>query len=878
VTSSHPASRGRVATYRWQLTPDRGFAAVTEAIPSLTELGISHLYLSPVAEAVPGSQHGYDVTDPTHLRDELGGRAGFERLTSACRAAGVQLLVDIVPNHLAAHEANPWWWDVLRLGAASRYAAVFDIDWSSAQPLVLPVLADHYGRELEAGRLRLSEREAGDGVLAVRYGDRSFPLRPEAEGAILAQVARDADDDVLGVAARVLARAEGPTADLDGRDADLRVAERLVRDRRSQPATRAALTAELRAIEADPDRLDLVLARQHHRLARWTVGDAELDYRRFFDVDALAATRMEVPFAFDLLHELPADLLALDVVDGLRVDHIDGLADPAAYLGDLRELAGAEAWLLVEKILRPDEELPPWPVAGTTGYEVADLIGGWLTDPEGGARLTEAWAERTGERRSYTEVAQGARREVLASGFAADLERVVDSLHEVCRARRRHRDHTRAALRTALAEVAVHLERYRTYVAPDGQASDPDHAALARAIAGARAAAPELDGELWDLVAGVLTGELGGDAESQVVTRFQQLTGPVAAKGEEDTALYRWCPLPHRCEVGADPARPTTSAARWHEAAGEAQRRWPARLTTISTHDSKRSADARARLAALTVDPQVTMEALDAWWAAVEPVRGSVDPATGWLLFHTLVAGWPLDESRAWTVVEKSVREAAVRTSWTAPDERFELDLRRLVTDAVSPGPAEQIVDRLCALVADAADTAALAQLLVQLLAPGVPDLYQGAEGWDRSLVDPDNRRPPDPTRRADLVRAAAAVAAPEAWSDTGHRAAGLPRTIVLRQALAARRRHAAAVGVGPAGAYVALDATGGDAERVLAFGRGEPAALVVVVARPPISPLEAAIDLPGGDWTDVFTTTTASGRVEVDKLLHAFPVALLER
>jgi (1->4)-alpha-D-glucan 1-alpha-D-glucosylmutase len=848
-------------------------------VPALAELGVSHLYLSPVAEAVPGSQHGYDVTDPTRLRDELGGRAGFEQLTAACRDAGLSLLVDIVPNHLAAHEANPWWWDVLRLGAASRYASVFDIDWSSSHPLVLPVLGDHYGRELEAGRLRLVEHEHGDGVLAVRYADRSFPLRPEAEGAILAQVARDADNDVLGVAARVLARAEGPTADLDERDADLRVAERLVRERRTHPATRAALTAELRAIEADPDRLDLVLARQHHRLARWTVGDAELDYRRFFDVDSLAATRMDVPFAFDLVHTLPAELLAIDVVDGLRVDHVDGLADPAAYLADLRALAGDETWLVVEKILRPDEELPPWPIAGTTGYEVADLLGGWLTDPAGADLLVAGWAQRTGEDRSYDEVAKEARREVLASGFAADLERVVDVLRDVCLARRRHRDHTRAALRTALVEVAAHLDRYRTYVAPGGIVSNAEGGALADALAGARAAAPDLDAELWDLVGGVLRGELRGEAEAQVVTRFQQLTGPVAAKGEVDTALYRWCPLPHRCEVGADPARPTTSADRWHADAADAQQRWPERLTTLSTHDTKRSADARARLAALTIDGEATLAAFDVWWSTLEAARGGVDLGTGWLVFHALVAAWPLDEERAWTVVQKSVREAGLRTSWISPDDAFEADLHGLVAAALGAGPPPRIVEDLCAQVADAADAGALAQLLVQLLAPGVPDLYQGAEAWDRSLVDPDNRRPPDPIRRDELLGAAAAVPAPDAWVDPDHRAAGLPRTIVVRRALEVRRRHPGSVGPGPAGGYSPLAVAGADAARVLAFGRGAPTEVVVIVARPDGGDhVDATVGLPDGDWTNVFTSHSVSGSAEVSKLLDAFPVALLER
>jgi (1->4)-alpha-D-glucan 1-alpha-D-glucosylmutase len=517
----------RVATYRWQLEPGRGFAEAADAVADLAALGVSHLYLSPLAEAVPGSTHGYDVTDPTRPRDELGGAEGFAELTAACRSVGLHLLVDIVPNHLAAHETNAWWWDLLRMGPASAYAEVFDVDWSSSDPLLLPVLGDHYGRELEAGRIRLEEGRDPGRLIVIRYADRTFPVRPESEGAILAEVARRLDDDVLGVAARLLAAAERSTVDASARAADLAVAERTARVRLDQPGGTAALAAELDAISADPDRLDLVLARQHHRLARWAIGDAELGYRRFFDVDALAATRMDGPAAFDLVHRLALELVADPAVDGLRVDHVDGLVDPAAYLSTLRQLAGPDAWLLVEKILRADEALPAWPVAGTTGYEVAELLGGWLTDPAGAAALQAGWAERVGDEQSYREVALDARREVLTAGFATDLSRVVDALQEVCRHRRRHRDHARAALHAAVFQLALHTPTYRTYVVPAGVGggevgiTDADRAVISAAVAGAKAAAPELDPELLDLVASVLTGTLSGEAEATVVARFQ---------------------------------------------------------------------------------------------------------------------------------------------------------------------------------------------------------------------------------------------------------------------------------------------------------------------------------------------------------------------
>lgn len=876
--SARPA--GRVATYRWQLEPNRGFAAAADAAPALARLGVSHLYLSPLAEAVPGSSHGYDVTDPTEVREALGGREGFTALADACRSAGLSLVLDIVPNHLATHEANPIWWDVLRLGEGSRWSGVLDIDWASSGDLVLPVLGDHYGRELEAGTLVLTRGDRPDRVMVVRHHERAFPLRPEAEGAILAEVARGADDDVLGVAARLLARAERPGELAAERDADLVVAGRTVIGRLADPAVTAALDAELAAITADPDRLDLVLQRQHYRLARWTVADAEVDYRRFFDVDSLIATRMEGPETFDLLHRLPAELLALDVVDGLRVDHVDGLADPAAYLAALRSLAGPEAWLLVEKIVRSDEPLPPWPIAGTTGYEVAELLGAWSTDPVGAEVICRGWAERVGETQTYGEVALAARREVLHSGFVADLDRVVDVFRAVCWSRRRHRDHTRDALRAAIAEVAVHLPRYRTYVAPDaapGDAVTSDDLAVVHAtVSTAKAAAPDLDPELFDLLAAVLTGAFTGEAERLVVIRFQQLSGPLAAKGEEDTALYRWLPLPHRCEVGSDPGRPTATAQDWHAACVDAQVAWPERMTTLSTHDTKRSADARARLAAFTAAPDALLGAFDLWWATVGGPGSAVDARTGWLTFHALAAAWPIDADRAWPAIRKSVREAGLVTTWTRPDEAVEAELEALVSLGLDDPAAAGLVQRLVEAHEEPAAILALAQLLAQLLAPGVPDLHQGAERWDRSLVDPDNRRWPDDGGRADWVAAAVATDAAQSWADAPLRRAGLPRAIVVHRALQARRRHHDAVGA--SGAYGAVAVVGTEADHVLAFTRGAAPTLMVVVARPSVTERDADVLLPDGQWTDVFTGASSSGRVGIDKVLAAFPVALLER
>ncbi len=901
-TSSVPL----VATYRWQLTVEDDLAAAAAAVGDLARLGVSHLYLSPIAEAVPGSKHGYDVTDPTRVRAELGGEQALAELAAAAHEAGLGLVVDVVPNHLAAHPANPWWWDVLRLGRSSAWAPAFDIDWDPpkrelAERVLLPILADHYGRALEAGELTVGEGGAPGRLLVVRYHEHELPLSPAATAVVLGRAAQAAGDDVLAAMARLAGRVgtAPPGAALTSESsADLAVAERLALARMDEPRVAAALSAELGRLARDADGLDALLDGQHYRLAYWRTAATELDYRRFFDIDTLVATRVERPWVHDAVHALPLRLWRDGLVDGLRVDHVDGLRDPAATLERLAgAVTGARIW--VEKILRREEALPDWPVAGTTGYEVADLIGAWSTDPDGARQLEAAWRARTGEDRDFAAVSLECRRAVLGSSLAADVERLTEVAVRVCEARRRHRDHPRAALRAALVELAAHAPGYRSYVRFLGEdaevpvVSDADRGFVAAAVAGL-CSAPDVDPELVDLLADVLVGRLRGPDEAELVARFQQLTGPVAAKGEEDTALYRYLPLPHRCEVGADPGRPTLDAAGWHAAAEVAQLNWPERLCTLGTHDTKRSSDVRARLAALTTHPGAVVEAFDAWceaWAgAMGPAAaGLVDAGSAWLAFHALVGAAPASAGRVVAAVRKSLREANLRTSWTDPDEEFEQAVERIL---VASGPrgdpaVAASLDALVAAVTDPGRALSLASVVLAAMAPGVPDLYQGAEGWDLSLVDPDNRRPVDAARRSALVSAAGRLGLDEVWRDPAARADGVARAVVLARVLGARREHAAAVGPGPAGAYRPLVVEGADAVRVLAFARGDPEELVAVVARPGPHlrvPADASVELPPGSWREVLWVGAVvagggrgrAGRFELASL--PVPVALLER
>ena len=669
-----------VATYRWQLTPENGFDAAAAAVPDLAALGVSHLYLSPIAEAVPGSTHGYDVVDPTVVRTEIGGEDGLRRLATTCREHGLGLVIDVVPNHLAAHPANPWWWDVLRLGRHSRWSVVFDVDWDPPkrelrETILLPVLGDHYGRELEAGTLQV-ERGEGDGrLLVVRYHDKNFPMSPASTAAVLAGAARRAGDDVLGVAARVLRSVEDATVDLDARDADLLVAERTTQARLADTVTSgAALDEELAALNTDVDRLDAVLDnQQHYRLARWRVGPAELDYRRFFDVDSLAATRIERRDVFEAIHALPLRLAADGVVDGLRIDHVDGLPtrrlprSPAARLPD-------DAWLVVEKILRPGEELPErWPVDGTTGYEVADLLGAWLTDPHGANELVTTWRGAVGEHREYADVADEGRRLVLTTSLAADVERVTDGLVRVCEGRRRHRDHARAALRDAVIEVAANAPAYRSYVRfedddPARPVASPEDEAFVHAPSRAPVARrPTSTPSCSSCCSRCCSAGYEARQRPRWPGASSSSPGPWRRRARRTPPSTAGC----RCRTGARSA-PSRRSRRSMPPPGTppraaAQSTWPRRMTTLSTHDTKRAADVRARLAVLTTVPDEVVAAWSSWWSAA--ADGVVEPRDAWLVFHTLVGAHPLPRDRAWPVVEKSLREAKLRTSWTAVDD-----------------------------------------------------------------------------------------------------------------------------------------------------------------------------------------------------------------
>ena len=789
------------ATYRVQLHAGFTFDHARAIVPYLAELGVSHLYTSPVLQAAPGSTHGYDVVDHGRVSFELGGEAGFERLTDALRAHGMGLVLDIVPNHMAITEENRWWWDVLEHGPASRFAGFFDVEWGPRNAVVLPVLPDD-----DVGVIHLVADE--DRAL-IAVGDRRFPLAP---------------------------------------------------------ATRPPMT-EIAAINADTDRLEALLAKQHYRLASWRAGFDDLNYRRFFDVNSLIGLRVEDPAVFEATHRLILGWVGEGRVDGLRVDHPDGLRDPAAYLARLRAAAPG-AWIVVEKILSGDERLPAdWPVDGTTGYRFANLATGLFVDPTGEAPMSAAWASVAEVGPDWDDVVAGARAEVLASSLGSDVNRLTDLFATLS-------DAERVPLREAVREVAARLPVYRTYLtASPGHVPTDDARLITRAVAAATDARPDLDPQIFELLGRVLRLEVDDPDAVELAMRFQQLTPAAMAKGVEDTAFYRHYRLVALNEVGGDPGRFGTDVPTFHRHMEAAALESPAGMLALSTHDTKRSAYVRARLALLSEDPDAWRDAVDRLSGASEAHRRGPTTADAYLFFQTVIGAWPIDADRAAAYLRKASREAKLCTSWVVPDADYEAALESFVRGSLTDARFLAVVEQVVAPLVDAGHRAALGQLALQLTAPGVPDIYQGSELWELTLVDPDNRRPVDYDARRRMLVDARGLDAASAWA---RRADGTPKLWLIRHALDLRRRHEAAF----SGAYRLIVAEGALAGCVVAFERAEEVIAVVprLVRRVErFGWADTRLSLPAGRWRNL-DETIHGGAIELATLLHEFPVALLER
>ncbi len=887
-----------LATYRLQLQPSFGFDDAAALAPYLAALGVTHVYTSPILQAAPGSTHGYDVVDHSQVNEELGGAQAHARMCDAFATAGLGQVLDIVPNHMAITTGNTWWADVLENGPSSRWAGHFDVDWEGPESklrnmVLIPVLADHYGRVLERGDLVL---ERGGGAFAVHYFEHRFPVSPATFGLPLSLAAADlaatgqGDDDELEFLAAAFTALPPATAtdalSARNRHRDKEVLKRaLSRLCSERPEVAATVDAAVAHINAEPDLLDSLLERQNYRLAYWRTAGRELDYRRFFDITSLAGLRMEDPQVFADTHALVLAWVADGVVDGLRIDHPDGLRDPEAYLARLRQEAPG-AWVVVEKILEGDEALPRrWPVDGTTGYDVLNHLGGIFVDPAGEEPLSAAYTDFTGESTDWEEVAHTKKHLVMGEVLVADLNRLTHLLVAVCEASRRYRDFTRHELHEVLIETIAAFGVYRTYVRPGQEIADDDEAHLSAALKAATARRNDLDPELFQLLGRVLRGDLEGLAAAALLLRFQQVTGPVMAKAIEDTAFYSFSRLVSLNEVGGDPSRFGIGPDDLHDILTARQQNWPSAMSASSTHDTKRSEDVRARIALLSEIPDDFARVARRWSQANERHRttladGLVGPDRNleWLLYQTLVGAWPLSVERLVPYAEKATREAKVHTSWTDPDPAYDDAVRHFVEQMLADDGFVASLEAFVAPLIPLGRVNALGAQLVKLTAPGVPDLYQGSEVWDLSLVDPDNRRPVDFAERARLLAGLdrASLEDIEQGADQG-----LAKLHATRVALGVRRRLPDAFGPGPSGRYRALMPAGEAGGHVFAFSRGGVVAVVVprlVVGLDQRGGWgDTSVELPFGHWrNELAGGAVTGGAVSLEALLGTFPVALL--
>lgn len=879
------------ATLRLQLHQGFTFDDARAQLDYFAALGVSHLYLSPITTAQPGSMHGYDTVDYGIVSEERGGEAALRRLADGLHARGMGLVVDIVPNHMGVGGAhNAWWLDILEWGRHSAFARYFDIDWHSPDPVLrgkvlMPFLGAQYGDELASGRIAL-KFDAALARFFVQYGPHVCPICP-ADYAALLQAADHADPNVLQTLA---APFQGITTQPDdhARAATARAALRDFVEREGTAAIDAALQAHAGNHPVTRERLHRLLERQHFRLAWWRTATDEVNWRRFFDVSALAGVRVERHDVFESVHKLVLRLYADGVIDGLRIDHIDGLADPREYCDRLRQrLASLRAqppYIVVEKILAHGEPLrEDWPVQGTTGYDFMNDVGALLHDPAGAAPLATSWAAISGQDAPFApfapfaRVALDARREVLAAYLAAELDHAARALHRIAREQPATRDFTYASVHRVVAQLAMHFPVYRIYPV-NGLRGAEDNRYFDLALQAARKALPRASLAALDQVdawlgayapAAANCNSNGANAtrtapqhapaaplshaliaQRTALTLFSQLTAPLAAKATEDTALYRYGRLLSRNEVGADPDDFARSAEDFHAANALRQRRFPFALLATATHDHKRGEDVRARLAVLSEIAPEWIATLRAWSTLNQPQRrndatpsssGTMEtwspgPAAEAMLYQTLVGCWPpdLDVSNAALVRElaervaqwqvKALREAKQRTNWLAPDEVYESDCQAFLFDILAPQRRDGFLHALATFVARIAPAGAvntLLQTVLRLSSPGVPDLYQGTELWDFSLVDPDNRGPVDFALRAAALDSHAPAAKLAHWRDARVKQAIIARLLALRTRAPALLRE---------GEYWPLEVRGAQAGHAIAFARqhGETWAVVI--------------------------------------------------
>jgi (1->4)-alpha-D-glucan 1-alpha-D-glucosylmutase len=948
------------ATYRVQLHRDFTFADVTALVPYLAALGISHVYCSPYLRARPGSRHGYDIVDHAMLNPELGSRDDFDRMVDALANAGMSHICDVVPNHMTVMGGdNAWWMDVLKHGPSSRYAGYFDIDWRRQDPdlagkVLVPVLGDAYGSVLERGELAVAF-EAASGSFSVRYFEHRLPLDPASCADILLRAsaaARAATPPVnashleaIAFTLKALPRYDdvAPSRVTARRRKAAELEARLAALVRTDAALRDAIDVAVDGINGQPgdsasfDALHALLEAQPFRLAHWRVASDEINYRRFFDINELAALRMEDPGVFEATHELILTLAARGVVGGLRIDHPDGLFDPARYFaslqrgyrdrlpttGDDAQATRAGIYVVIEKIAAGHERVPAaWPVHGTTGYRFASVVNGLFVDARAKARIDRTWRGFVlDEAQDFAQASHSGRLAIMDGPLASELRVLTLRASRLAHADRKTRDFTFTALRDAIREIVARFPVYRTYVDAQG-ASAQDRRYIDWAVAQARARSRVSDASIFDFLHRALLAAPGDAASASTLQayrdfamRVQQFTAPVTAKGVEDTALYRFNRFVALNEVGADPEQFGFGVRAFHAASADRAATWPHTMLATSTHDNKRSEDVRARLDVISEMPGAWRTLVRRWARMNRSRKRLVDdrPAPSrndeYLLYQTLAGTFAHDAERASGLdayrtriagyMRKAAREAKVHTSWLSPHPAYEEALQGFVDallDANAESPFLAELRSECATFAWFGQLNSVSMTLLKLASPGVPDIYQGNELLDLSLVDPDNRRAVDYGARARHLASLGALEHAPAQVRALFDAPldGRAKRWVIVRALALRRQRTALFAFGD---YRPLEVAGVRADHVVAFARvHERDTLVAVAGRlfhtlgpragalpPGDAWADTTVDLshaaPGGAMTNILTGETwqfDERPIRVARLFADFPGALL--
>jgi (1->4)-alpha-D-glucan 1-alpha-D-glucosylmutase len=870
-----------IATYRLQLTPDFTFHDVQQLLPYLSRLGISHLYLSPVMQARPESSHGYDVIDHNELRDAFGGREAFGELLAAARDREMAIILDFVPNHAYVGPHNQYWQDVLAYGPHSPYASYFDIDWHPLKrelqnKILLPFLGEQYGTVLENDEIHITYE---DGRFYAEYYDNRFALSPASYDLLLASTLEQYEQTDPYWEIKKLTEAYDSLAPGEREKAET------LRSRLTSLSEQVAFDEAVSAM--DQETLHGLLERQFWRLSFWKTAGYEINYRRFFDINGLAALRMEDEEVFWDTHRLLGDLLTEDGVTGVRIDHIDGLFEPHEYLDRLTELNPEYIW--VEKILAPGETLPDdWPVDGTTGYEFLNDAMGVLLQPEGEIPMTKLYNRFVEPSPSFDESVYNGKMLVMHTSLSSERFRLSYELDRIAEADYHTRDFTLVALRESLSEILASFDRYRTYLPHN---PDEAHEAIREVIYRARQRNPATEPTVYDFIADVLRGDISSELEERRrawIGRFQQYTAPVAAKGVEDTAFYRYHRLAALNEVGGDPGQFGQSLHAFHARAKFRAHRYPDNLLTTATHDHKRGEDTRMRLIALAEIPEQWEETVQTLTGIAEEYRGVYGPSSAdqYLFYQILAAQWHDTDrdtlpDRLCRYMEKATRESKRRSSWINPSPDYEEDLESFIRGMIDDPRTSEAIEPIAHQLGTYGFFNSLSQLILKCTTPGVPDFYQGCELQDLSLVDPDNRRPVDYNYRRqlleDLEDAVHQPSVENLRNMLDNRLRDKTKLYVTTRLLELRRSYPDLFD----GDYYAL--TTDDTSRTfpwIAFGRThDETALIGLVPRYPdrhstdeTCPIELPHPLQNRTWQELLTGQTVEAKSKIDPSVLPLP------